>query len=93
MTNDKKGINPATVGLAGIVIGAAAGAAAVALSDKDNRKKFQKTVTDLKTEGSKRLDEWKNKAKDLEQDAKKQLASAKSNLKKSKTDSEPETAS
>lgn len=86
MADNKKGVNPAAVGLAGIVIGAAAGAAAVALSDKENRKKLQKTVKDLKTEGSKRLDEWKATAKDLEEGAKKQLARA-------KTNSEPETTS
>ena len=42
MADNKKGVNPAAVGLAGIVIGAAAGAAAVALSDKENRKKLEK---------------------------------------------------
>lgn len=82
MANDhqKGGVNPVSVGLAGMIIGAAAGAAAVALSDDRNRKKLQKTATQLKTEGSKRLKEWKENAEDLKETTEGKLDEAKKKL-------------
>lgn len=47
-SNDqKKGVNPVAAGIAGAAV-AAAGMAAVALSDKDNRKKAEKILKDFK---------------------------------------------
>lgn len=88
--DNKKSVNPVSVGLAGMVIGAAAGAAAVALSDEKNRNKLQKTVNNLKKEGSKRLDDWKSKAQELESGAKKQIEEANSKFKKTDDTGKPE---
>jgi hypothetical protein len=85
MANDNKGINPAALGLAGAIIGAVAGAVAIALSDKDNRKKFQQKVNTLRTEGSKKLDGWRDKAQELEQETKKKLATAEEKTTSDKT--------
>ena len=53
MSQDKKGLNPLATGVAGAIIGAAAGAAAVVLSDEKNRGKAEKILTDLQKEGNK----------------------------------------
>lgn len=53
MAEEKKGINPLTTGVAGAVIGAAAAAAAIALSDEKNRQKAEKILTDMQKEGNK----------------------------------------
>jgi gas vesicle protein len=45
--SDKKMTNSATAGLAGLAIGALAGAAAMALSDKDTRKKVMDKADDV----------------------------------------------
>ncbi len=55
--NDKKGINPAATGLAGAVIGAAATAAAIFLSNEKNRKKAEAVLSDLQKEGDKVIKE------------------------------------
>jgi signal transduction histidine kinase len=53
------------VGIAATVVGAAAGAAGVYLSDKKNRDKAAKQLDKAKKWSDKTLDEWKNKADDL----------------------------
>lgn len=53
MAQDKKGINPLATGVAGAVIGAAAAAATIALSDEKNRKKAEKILNDMQKEGNK----------------------------------------
>ena len=49
MSQDKKGLNPLATGVAGAIIGAAAGAAAVVLSDEKNRGKADKGCISRKT--------------------------------------------
>lgn len=67
--NEKKGINPAAAGVVGAVIGAAAAGAAIALSDKENRKKVGKVIKEVKTEGSKRLAQLKKAADQVREQA------------------------
>lgn len=73
----KKNITPAAAGLAGAVVGAAVGAAAVALADKDNRKKVQQTVEEIKKMGEKQFSKIQhhtkkaaNETKELAEDVK-----------------------
>lgn len=56
----KKSVNPIAAGAAGAVIGVAAGAAAMALSDKNNRKKVEKTMSDMRVWGDKKVKEMKS---------------------------------
>lgn len=71
--DDKKGINPAAAGVVGAVIGAAAAGAAIALSDKDNRKKLEKAFKEAKTESSKRFIQLKTAADSVKSQAMAQL--------------------
>lgn len=63
--NEKKGISPAATGLAGAVIGAAATAAAIFLSNEKNRKKAEEILTELQKEGDKVLKEISRVALEL----------------------------
>lgn len=65
MSNDKKGVNPLATGVAGAMIGAAAAAAAIFLSDEKNRKKAEKVLGDLQKQGDKVLKEISNKAMEI----------------------------
>ena len=67
MTQEKKGVNPLASGVAGAIIGAAAAAAAVVLSDEKNRKKAEKILKDLQTQGDKILKEISKKAMELKE--------------------------
>jgi gas vesicle protein len=78
--NDKNDSQMATAiksGLKGVMIGAAAGAAAVLLSDKDKRKKIVQTVNKAVKSASKRLEEVQDKADQLKEKTVKQLEDAK----------------
>jgi len=68
----KGGILKAAV--AGVALGAAAGAAAVALSDKKNRLKIKKTIKDLQSKGAKSLVEARKKIKSASEESKKRLS-------------------
>lgn len=57
-----KGVNPLAAGAMGAVVGAVAGAAAVAMTDEENRKKVTKAINKLKTEGNKRLSQIRQRA-------------------------------
>lgn len=63
--NDKKGISPAATGLAGAVVGAAATAAAIFLSNEKNRKKAEAVLAELQKEGDKVLKEISRVALEL----------------------------
>ena len=65
MSEDKKGLNPLATGVAGAIIGAAAAAAAIALSDEKNRKKVEQALEGLQKEGNKVLKEISKKAMEL----------------------------
>lgn len=65
MSNDKKQVNPLASGVAGAVIGAAAAAAAIALSDEKNRKKAEKVLNELQSQGNKILKEITRRALEL----------------------------
>ncbi|OGE25291.1 hypothetical protein A3C26_04070 [Candidatus Daviesbacteria bacterium RIFCSPHIGHO2_02_FULL_39_12] len=65
MAQDKKGISPAATGLAGAVVGAAATAAAIFLSNEKNRKKAEAVLTELQKEGDKILKEISRVALEL----------------------------
>lgn len=65
MADEKKGVNPLTSGVVGAVIGAAATAAAIALSDEKNRKKVEAVLSDLQKQGDKVLKEITKRAMDL----------------------------
>ena len=56
MADEKKGMNPVAVGLAGAVVGAAAAAGAIVLSDEKNRQKLEKALESLKKQGFKVMD-------------------------------------
>lgn len=62
MANEKKGLNPLATGVAGAIIGAAAAAAAIALSDEKNRKKVEKVLGSLQKQGDVVLKEISKKA-------------------------------
>lgn len=51
-----KGVNPMIAGLAGVAVGAAAAAGAIVLSDEKNRKKLEKVLGELKSQGFKVLE-------------------------------------
>lgn len=65
MADDKKSVNPLTTGVVGAVIGAAATAAAIALSDEKNRKKVEAVLSDLQKQGDKVLKEITKRALDI----------------------------
>lgn len=83
MANSKKA-NTVMAGVVGAVVGAAVGAGAVALSDEKNRKAFGKTVKRLTEEGAKTLDSLKEKGRELEANAQKKLAQAKTKVAQAK---------
>lgn len=60
-----KGVNPLATGVAGAVIGAAAAAAAMFLSDEKNRKKAEKILGELEKDGTKVFSEVKRIAMEL----------------------------
>ncbi len=82
MAKDNKGVNPLATGIAGAIIGAAAGVAAMALSDEKNRKKAEKVLGDLEKEGAKVFQEIKRVALELKEKGVKQSPEAKKKLKK-----------
>ncbi len=81
---NNKGFNPLTTGLAGAVIGAAATAAAIVLSDEKNRKKAEKVLVELQQEGDKILKEITRVALELKDRGVKALPKTKQ-LPKAKT--------
>ena len=83
---DNKGSNSAAVaGVAGAIIGAAATAAAIALSDEKNRKKAESILKDLQKEGNKMIKEISKRALELKDRAEKALPEAKEVKKAKKT--------
>lgn len=71
MANEKKGLNPLATGVAGAIIGAAAAAAAIALSDEKNRKKVENVLGSLQKQGDAVLKEISKKAFQLKDAVKK----------------------
>lgn len=65
MTDNKKIANSAVAGVAGAIIGAAATAAAIALSSEKNRKKAEQILKDLQKEGNKVIKEITKRAMEL----------------------------
>lgn len=87
MSNEKKGVNPLEAGVVGAIIGAAATAAAVVLSDEKNREKAEKILKDLQNKGDKIIKEISKRALDLKdqvQPVKQLKVVKKSSKKKSK---------
>lgn len=84
MANEKKGVSPLTTGVAGAIIGAAAAAAAIALSDEKNRKKAQSILEGLEKEGDKVLKEISKKALEIKDMVGKTVSSGKEEPKKLK---------
>ncbi|MDP3733287.1 MAG: hypothetical protein Q8Q91_01980 [Candidatus Daviesbacteria bacterium] len=76
MSDEKKGINALATGVAGAVIGAAAAAAAIALSDEKNRKKAEKILSDMQSEGNKIFKEISKMALELRDKGTKALPKA-----------------
>jgi hypothetical protein len=81
---DRKSINPTASAVAGIVIGAAAGAAAIALSDKKNRQRVVEKAHELRVRSNKTLGDFKKKVNNIRKEAsdtiEKQKAEAKKRL-------------
>lgn len=77
MSQDKKGVNPLATGVAGAIIGAAAAAAAVALSDEKNRHKAEKVLSDMQKEGNKIFKEISRMAMELKDKGEKMLPAQK----------------
>lgn len=65
MADDKKDAGVAVAGVAGAIIGAAATAAAIALSDEKNRKKAESILKDLQKQGNKVIKEITKRAMEL----------------------------
>lgn len=65
MADDKKGVNPVAVGLAGAVVGAAAAAGAIILADEKNRQKLEATMAKLKKEGFKVMEVVQKEAAEM----------------------------
>ena len=65
MADEKKSVNPLEAGVVGAIIGAAATAAAVVLSDEKNRKKAEKILNDLQKKGDKIIKEISKKALEI----------------------------
>lgn len=84
MANEKKGVSPLATGVAGAIIGAAAAAAAIALSDEKNRKKAQTILESLEKEGDKVLKEISKRAMELKDTVGKTISSDKEEPKKLK---------
>ncbi len=84
MSDDKKGVNPIAVGLAGAVVGAAAAAGAIILADEKNRQKLGKTVEELKKQGFKVMEVVQNEAAEMKKIATDGMKSASKSTKKSK---------
>jgi len=82
MADDKKGINALATGVAGAVIGAAATAAAIALSDEKNRKKAEKVLSDMQLEGNRIFKEISKMALELRDRSLKALPEVKKSPKK-----------
>ena len=66
MAEKDKGVSPVVAGIAGAVIGVAAAAGAVALSDKKNRKKIEKITQDLRAGGAKAIERLKQETEKLQ---------------------------
>lgn len=82
MADTKKGLNPAATAVAGALVGAAAAAAAIVLSDEKNRKKAETILKDIQASGDKIIKDITQKARDLKDQADKQLGKTKSETKK-----------
>lgn len=82
MADEKKGLNPLATGVVGAVIGAAATAAAIALSDEKNRAKAEKVLKDLEKQGSSIFRQVSKMAMELKDRGVKALPEAKSKVKK-----------
>lgn len=67
MANEKTKLNihPLASGIAGAVVGAAATAAVMAMSDKKTREKVVGTFNNLKAQGQKKMGELTNQAKEV----------------------------
>ena len=65
MSNNNKDAGAAVAGVAGAIIGAAATAAAIALSDEKNRKKAESILKDLQKQGNKVIKEITKRAMEL----------------------------
>lgn len=90
MGDSKKGINPAAAGLAGAVIGAAAGAAAVVLSQPENRKRLGKGVKELRNrgeelriQGTKKFEELRGRLEKSNEEVTNELETAEEKLQQS----------
>lgn len=82
MSEDKKNISSGTAALIGTVIGAAAGAAVIALSDKKTRKKVEDAATRLQKQGSKTLEDLKKMAKEFLEETEEEVEKEKVKTKK-----------
>ena len=67
MAEGNKGLNPLATGVAGAIIGAAAAAAAIALSDEKNRKKVERVLEGLQKDGNKVLKEISKRAMEIKE--------------------------
>ena len=65
MSNNSKDAGAAVAGVAGAIIGAAATAAAIALSNEKNRKKAESILKDLQKQGNKVIKEITKRAMEL----------------------------
>ena len=84
-TTNKKGVNPFTTA----VVGAAVGAAAVALSKKENREKIRSKAQEIMNKGGKSLKTVQEKIDEAKEESKLKLADtlekASDKIKKDKT--------
>lgn len=74
MAKKKKGGSALKAAVAGVAIGAAAGVAAVALSDKRKREQLKKTLNEIKNKGAKGLTEARKKLEQAKLQSKKRLS-------------------
>lgn len=82
LLQEKKKQSPLTPGLVGTAIGFAAGAAVVALSDKQNRKKILDKAYELKGNTEHVIAKMRTKAKEVKQTGQKTLEKQKQHAEK-----------
>lgn len=87
MAEGKSSVNPLAAIVAGMVVGAASGAAAVALKDKKNRAKALKQIATWRQIGEKALEDLRGKVSEINEETQKALetGSNKKSVKKTKT--------
>lgn len=80
MSDEKRGTSSLLAGIIGVVVGAAAVGVAVIMSDEGKKRKIKKAFDNFTKQGGKTAEEYKEKASDAIEEAKKRVEKAKKSL-------------